>query len=121
MIVVALRWSSSALSPLLPVAMGPRFRGDDSFLRSSHLRQRVLKVLDQIVDMFEARGVADEAFADAEFGARIRRQALMRRGRGMGDEALGVAEIVRDPRQFQCVEVAVRSRLSDLPLKADQR
>src|SRR4051794_29750580 len=80
--------------------------------RLSHLRQRVLKILDQIVDMFEAGGIADEAFADAEFGARIRRQALMRRGRGMGDEALGVAEIVRYPRQFQRVEATERSRLA---------
>src|SRR5947207_15224488 len=91
------------------------------FAPRSRLRQRVLKVLDQIVDMLQPRGVADKTFADAEFGARIRRQALMRRGRGMGDEALGVAEIVRDPRQFQRVEAAERSRLAALHLKADQR
>ena len=45
--------------------------------------------------MLEAGGEPHKALADAEFGARFRRQPLMRRGRGMGDEALGVAEIVR--------------------------
>ena len=65
------------------------------------LLQRRLQILDQIVGMFEAGGVADEAVADPELGACFRRKPLMRRGRRMGDEALGVAEIVGDARELQ--------------------
>src|SRR5207247_1099 len=46
----------------------------------SRLLQRRGEILDQIVGMFEAGGETDEAFADAEFGARLRRQPLMRGG-----------------------------------------
>src|SRR5262245_39418851 len=63
-------------------------------VNKSRLLQRGRKILDQIIGMLEPGREADEALADAEFGARLRRQPLMRRGRRMGDEALGVAEIV---------------------------
>src|SRR5450755_2321953 len=88
--------------------------------RPSHLCQRRLHILDQIIGMFEPDREADEAFADAEFGARLRCQSLMRRRGGMGDEALGVAEIVRNPRQLQSVEEAERARLAAPDLEADQ-
>ena len=67
--------------------------------------------------MLESDREADEAFADAEFGARLRRQPLMRRGRRMGDEALGVAEIVGDPRKLQRVEDAEAAALPPLTSK----
>ena len=71
--------------------------GNGSRLRGTHasrLLQRRGQILDQIVRMLEPRREADEALADAERGAVLRLQALMRRGRRMRDEALGVAEIV---------------------------
>src|SRR5207244_10102370 len=89
--------------------------------RPSRLLQRRRKILDQIIGMLEPGREANEAFADAEFGARLRRQPLMRRGRGMGDEALGVAEIVGDARDLQRVEAAERGLLAALDLEADQR
>ena len=70
--------------------------------------------------MLEPGREANETFADAEFGARLRRQPLMRRGRRMGDEALGVAKIVRDPRDLQAVEAAERTGLAALDLETDQ-
>ena len=76
-----------------------------------------LQILDQIVAVLEAGREPDKALADAEFGARLRRQPLMRRGRRMGDEALGVAEIVRDPRQLQRVETTERAALPPLTSK----
>src|SRR6266702_8940561 len=88
---------------------------------SSHILQCLGKILDQIVGVLEPGGEADKAFADAELGARFRRQALMRRGRGMGDEALGVAEIVRDLRDLQRVEAAEGARLAAFHLEPDQR
>src|SRR2546430_3035007 len=90
-------------------------------LASSRLLQRRRKILDQIVGMLEPARKANEAFADAELSARLRCQPLMRRRRGMGDEALGVAEIVRDARDPQRVEAAERGLLAALDLEADQR
>ena len=66
---------------------------------ASRLLERRRQILDQIVRMLEADREADEAFADAELGAVLGLQPLVRRRRRMGDEALGVAEIVRDARQ----------------------
>src|ERR1700726_172313 len=83
--------------------------------------QRLLQILDQIVAMFEAGGEPDKSFADAEFGARIRRQPLVRGGGRMGDEALGVAEIVGNPRDFERIETPERTRLAALDLESDQR
>src|SRR5258707_14329257 len=88
---------------------------------ASRLLQRRLQILDQIVLMFKPGRESDKAFADPEFGARLRRQPLMRGGGGMGDEALGVAEIVGNPRYLQRVEAAERGRLAALDLEADQR
>src|SRR3989442_15117043 len=106
--------------------MGPCVRRDDTCCVAtcaaiSYLLQRCRKILDQIIDMFEPGREADETFADAEFGTRFRRQPLMRGGRRMGDEALGVAEIVRDARDPQRVEAAERGLLAALDLEADQR
>src|SRR5450432_736800 len=102
MVKISIRYSLFASSP-------------SSFL------QRRGEILDQVVGMFEAGGETDEALADAEFGAGLGRQPLMRGGRGMRDEALGVAEIVRDQRQLKGVEAAERRRLAALDLEADQR
>src|SRR5437762_301691 len=90
-------------------------------IRPSRFFQRLLKILDQIVDMLEPRRIADKALADAKLGARFRRQPLMSRGRRVGDEALGIAEIVGNPRQLQRVEAAERAGLAAFHLKADQR
>src|SRR6185437_6418766 len=92
-----------------------------SSARISRLPQRALQVLDQIVAMLEAGGEADEALADPEFGAAFRRQPLMRRRRRMGDEGLGVAEIVGDPRQLERVEAAERGSLAAPDFESDQR
>src|SRR5213595_565242 len=89
-------------------------------LNFSRLLQRLLQILDQIVVMFEAGRESDKSFADAEFGSNLRRQPLMRRGGRMGDEALGVAEIVGNPRDLQRVEATERRRLAAFDLEADQ-
>src|SRR6478735_11568611 len=104
--------------------MGPCLRRDDKSLaprRKSRLLQRLLQVLDQIVAVLEARRESDKAFADAEFGPGLRCKALMRGGGRMGDQALGVAEIVRDTRDLHRVETTERRRLAALDLEADQR
>src|SRR6478609_11788410 len=98
--------------------MGPGLRRDDN---TSRLLQRRGQILDQIVRVLQPRREADEALADAERGAVLRLEALMRRGGRMRDEALGVAEIVRDLRQLEFVEHAERRLLAALDLEADQR
>src|ERR1039458_4452882 len=70
--------------------------------------------------MLEAGREADKALTDPKLAARLRRQPLMRRGCRMGDEALGIAEIVGDPRQLQRVEKAERPGLAALDLETDQ-
>src|SRR6185312_2013214 len=86
-----------------------------------HVLQRSVEILDYVIRMFESRGEADEAFADAEFGARLRREPLMRGRGGVRDQALGVAEIVGDPRELEPVETAEGARLAALHLETDQR
>src|SRR3954467_4097091 len=71
--------------------------------------------------MLKPRREADEALADAERSAVLRLEALMRRGGRMRDEALGVAEIVRDLGKLELVEHAERRLLAALDLEADQR
>ena len=83
----------------------------------SRLLQRGVQILDQIVGVFEPGRESDKAFADAKFGARFRLQPLMRRGRGMGDEALGVAEIVGNPRDLQRIEARNAPALPPLTSK----
>src|SRR4029078_10091132 len=87
----------------------------------SRLLQRLRQILDQIVCMLESRREANETVADAEFGARVRLEPLMRGGRGMRDKAFGVAEIVGDPRKLQRVEASERAGLAALHLEGDQR
>src|SRR3974390_2666813 len=89
--------------------------------QASRLLQRRVQILDQVVRMFEPGRETYKALADAEFGARFRRQPLMRGGGGMGDEALGVTQIVRDARQLQCVEAAEGGGFAALDLEANQR
>src|SRR6185437_6180027 len=90
-------------------------------VEASHLLQRRREILDQIVRVLQPRREADEAVADAELGARVGLQPLMRGGRRMGDDALGVAEIVGDPCELQRVEAAEGAGLAALHFKPDKR
>ena len=54
--------------------------------------------------MFETDGQSHEAVGDPEFRASLRRQALVGGGRRMGDEALGIAEIVGDAQELERIE-----------------
>src|SRR4029077_13952705 len=58
-------------------------------------------VLDDVVGMVKADRQAQQAFADAELAALRRRQPLMSGRRRMGNEALGVAEIVADAHDLE--------------------
>src|SRR5438270_12215991 len=71
--------------------------------------------------MFEPGRESDQAFADSEFGPRLRGQPLVRGRRRMGNKALGVSKIVRNPRQLQRVECAEGGGFAALDLERDQR
>jgi len=45
----------------------------------------------------------------------------MRRRRRMGDQALGIAKVVRDQHQLECILEPERARLSALDLERHQR
>ena len=90
----------------------PRMRRSSATDRASaHTAvQRREHVLDDIVGMFEPDRNPHQAVADAELGALRRRQPLVRRRRRMGDQALGIAEIVADADQLERVLKAERGR-----------
>src|ERR1700730_18598114 len=71
--------------------------------------------------MFKADRQAQQAFADAELAALRRRQPLMRGRRRMGNEALGVAEIVADAHELERVLKTERALLAALDLEPDHR
>lgn len=53
------------------------------------------EILDQIVDVLEPGREPDKPVTDSEFGARLRRQSLMRGGRGW------VTRLLASPRLFE--------------------
>ena len=65
-------------------------RGADSLV------ERLSQILDQIVDVLEADRQSEQARRDAERRPLLRLEPLVGRRLRMGDEALGVAEIVGD-------------------------
>src|SRR4051794_18675579 len=64
--------------------------------RPSGRVERAPHVLDEVVRMLEADREPHEPFADAHQRALDRLETLVGRGRRMGDQALGVAEVVGD-------------------------
>ncbi len=66
-----------------------------------HRLQRGEHVLNDVVGMFEADRNAHQPVADAELGALRRGEPLVGRRRRMGDEALGVAEIIADADELE--------------------
>src|SRR5260370_18939422 len=97
-----------------PVAWPGRRRS----VADSRLLQCCLQILDQIVAVLEAGREPDKAFADPEFGARLRRQPLMGGSPRMGDEAFGIAEIVRNPAKLHPLKTAEPRRLSAFAFEA---
>src|SRR5690242_15392592 len=87
---------------------------------ASHLLQRAGEIVEQIVDVLEADREPHQPVADAELGALLRRQALVRRRRRMRDQALGIAEIVGDADERERVEEAERAGFAALDLEGDQ-
>ena len=58
--------------------------------------KRLGHVLFDVFDIFEADRQANQAIADAKPFTLLDRQARMRRRRRMGDQTLGVAQVVGD-------------------------
>jgi hypothetical protein len=75
-----------------------------------HRIERGEHVFHDIVGMFEADGDAHQPVADAELGALRRLEPLVRGRRRMGDQALGVAEIVADADELERVLKTERGR-----------
>src|SRR5262245_4971931 len=82
--------------------------------------QRREQILHHVVGVLQPAGEPQQAIADAELGARRRREALVRGGRGMRDQALGVAEIIADADEPERILDAKRRSLAALDLEGDQ-
>ena len=89
--------------------------------RASHRFQRRQHVLDQIVGVLEPARQPHHAVADAEVGALLRLEPLVRRRRRMGDQALGVAEIVGDAHELERVLERKRALLAAGHLERHER
>src|SRR2546430_14118438 len=113
------RSASSSSASTCPPTYRPTGRCEAS--GCSRALQRRIQILDQVVGMLEPGREAHETFADAELGARFRREPLMGCRGGVGGEALGVAEIVRGGRNLQPREEAEWAGLAALGLKTDPR
>src|SRR5262249_36047833 len=79
------------------------------------------KIFDQIVWMLESGRKSDQSVADAELGTLLRRESLMRGRCWMGDKALRVAEVVRDPDELERIEKAKRAFLAAFDLELAER
>ena len=58
--------------------------------------KRLVEIGHQVAHILKPDREPHAVVEDAKLGARLRREPLMRGGGGMGDQALGVAEIVAD-------------------------
>src|SRR5215831_3132763 len=85
----------------------------------SRFLQRRRQVGRNIVRVFEPDREPHQAVADAKLGTCLRRQALMRRGGWMGDEAFGVAKIVGNAQEIQSVEESECARFAAGHLEGD--
>ena len=92
-------WYMLTASRSAPGIMPGRARGVNA-RRSVRLRacqiQRRLQILPEVLDVLEPDRKPEQALRDPLLEPRLLGEPLVRRGRGMGDQALGVAEIVGD-------------------------
>src|SRR5215510_145490 len=70
------------------------------------------EVFDDIIVMFQPAREPHQSIADAELRAGGGREALVRRGRRMRDQALGVAEIVADLDELERILKTERASLA---------
>src|SRR5688572_31962400 len=81
--------------------------------------QRLYQVGDDVLGVLEADRDAHGAVADAELGALLGADAHVRRGRGMGHQALRVAEVVGDVYKLQAVQRLEGGPLAGLEVEGD--
>src|SRR5687768_1889129 len=82
--------------------------------------ERLRQILDQVLRILEPDRQPQHPVGDAEALPLLRREPLMRGGGGMGDEALRIAEIVRDVDELEAVQRAEGAFLSARQLERDQ-
>src|SRR5262249_34023701 len=74
----------------------PQWLGMNGSTSRERRRQGLVDILCEVLERLEADREAQHAVADPELGAGGRLQALVRRRRRVRDDALGIAEVVRD-------------------------
>src|SRR5690606_17654367 len=70
------------------------------------LRQRLLQVFEQVIDVLDAERQAHHAFGDARFGQFVGVELPVRGGRGVGGQRLGVADVYQAREQVQRIQEA---------------
>jgi hypothetical protein len=85
------------------------FNSDIKLIASTHQlsererRKRAIKILDQIVDVFDANRKTHRLFANTRAGEFFGRQLTMRCRRRVRDKRFGVADIDKSSEQLQRV------------------
>ena len=82
--------------------------------------QGPVQVFLYVFGVLQSHRQAHLAVGDAHAGAFFRLQALVRRGGGMGDQALGVAQVVGNVDQLQGVEEAEGALAPAFDVEGDQ-
>src|SRR5215510_15828932 len=88
--------------------------------RSLDHSERGNEVFDDVIGMFQPAREPHQTVADAELRAGGGCEALVRRGRRMRDQALGVAEIVADFDELERILKTERAGLAAGHLECDQ-
>src|SRR3954469_5591920 len=114
-ILRAMHWLCKRLCKMLDFTQSPVavFAARISLGRqASNARQSLLQILDQVGWVLQPDRQADAAGADADRGPLGLGEPLMGTGRGVGDQALAVAEIVGNPDDAQAVHQPESLRLA---------
>ena len=85
------------------------------------LAQRPVEVGEEVVDVFETDRQPDHPVADTDRGTGVGRQAPVGGGCRMGDEALRIAEVVRDVEQPQTIEKGEGRVLATVEIDGEER
>src|SRR5690349_12440062 len=93
--------SASKTAPLLPLSPRGEGKGEGAAAR---LSERLIEVGDEVVDILDADGKANERVADAERAALLGRERGVRHDRGMLDEAFDAAQALGEREDLDALE-----------------
>ena len=86
------------IAPHRAPSQGPREPGQSDSIKPGktlNSRQRLIQIVGEVLDVFEPRRQANQAVGDTDTGAFLRAHRAVSAARRVGDQAFGVAQIIR--------------------------